>query len=87
MIREFRDNKDNIQLLILDVGMPKKTGTDAYNEIKNIRPDIKVIFVSGYNADILHKKGVFKEGLYFVSKPLLPTELLRKVREVLDKET
>jgi len=86
-LEKFRDNKDNIQLLILDVGMPKKTGSDAYKEIKNIRPDIKVIFISGYNPDILHKKGVLKEGLNFIAKPFLPTELLRKVREVLDKET
>lgn len=58
------------QLLIFDVGMPKKTGTDAYKEIKNTRPDIKVIFISGYDPDILHKKGVLKEGLNFVSKPI-----------------
>jgi DNA-binding response OmpR family regulator len=84
-IDKFRYNKDKIQLLILDVGMPKKTGIDAYKEIKNIRPDIKVIFISGYDPDILHKKGVFKEGLNFIAKPTLPTEILRKVREVLDK--
>jgi PAS domain S-box-containing protein len=84
-IRAFNKNKDRIQLLILDVIMPKKNGKEVYDEIRELKPDMKVIFVSGYNEDVIHKKGVLDEGLNFISKPILLDELLRKVREVLDK--
>jgi two-component system cell cycle sensor histidine kinase/response regulator CckA len=81
----FNENKDKIQLLFLDVIMPKKNGKEVYDEIKKVRPDIKAIFTSGYDADIIHKKGILEEGLDFITKPILPDELLRMVREVLDK--
>jgi two-component system cell cycle sensor histidine kinase/response regulator CckA len=84
-LKVFNENKDRIQLLILDVVMPKKNGKEVYNEIGKVRPDIKAIFISGYNADIIHQKGILEEGLDFISKPILPDELLRKVREVLDR--
>ena len=84
-IKRFTENKDKIQLLLFDLIMPKKNGKEAYEEIKKICPDIKAIFTSGYTADIIHEKDLLKEGLHFVSKPILPSELLRKVREVLDK--
>ncbi|MEW6418302.1 MAG: hypothetical protein AB1480_09290 [Nitrospirota bacterium] len=57
----------------------------VYEEIKNLRPDIKTLFTSGYAMDIIQKIGILDEGLNFVLKPLSPKELLRKVREVLDK--
>jgi two-component system cell cycle sensor histidine kinase/response regulator CckA len=84
-IRVFNKNKNRIQLLILDVIMPKRNGKEVYDEIKKVRPDIKTIFTSGYNADIIHKKGILEERLNVISKPITPDELLRKVREVLDK--
>lgn len=84
-IKIFNENKDKIQLLFLDVIMPKKNGKEVYDEIKKVRPDIKAIFTSGYNADIIHKKGILEEGLDFIAKPISPEEFLRKVREVLDK--
>ena len=40
--------------------------------------------MSGYNADVIHKKGMLEAGLNFISKPVAPGELLTKVREVLD---
>ena len=85
-LRVFHKNKDEIQLFILDVIMPKKNGKEFYDEVKKVNPDIKVIFISGYNAEVIHKKGILKEGLDFISKPISPNELLRKVREVLDKD-
>ncbi len=84
-VQIFNENKDEVKLLILDVIMPKKNGKEAYDEIKDIRPEVKAIFISGYTADMIHKKGILEEGLNFISKPILPDELLRKIREVLDK--
>ena len=83
-LRVFNKNNDKIQLLILDVIMPKKNGKEVYDEIKKTRPDIKAVFTSGYNAEVIHKKWVLEKGLGFVTKPSSPQKLLKKVREVLD---
>jgi signal transduction histidine kinase len=80
----FNQHKDRLHLLILDVVMPKKNGKEVYDEIKKAKPDIKVIFVSGYSADIIHKKGIMEEGMEFISKPISPGDFLAKVRDVLD---
>jgi len=84
-IKAFNENKDNVRLLVLDVIMPKKNGKEVYDEIKKVRPDIKAIFMSGYTADIIHKKGILEEGVDFILKPISLDELLIKAREVLDK--
>ncbi len=83
-IRVFSQNKDGIDLILLDVIMPRKNGKETYDEIKKIRPGMKVIFMSGYAEDIIQNKVILDEGLNFVSKPVSPGELLKKVRETLD---
>lgn len=65
--------------------MPRKSGKEAIDEIKKIKPDIRVLFTSGYTADIIGRKGILEEGMDFLSKPAAPDNLLVKVREVLDK--
>lgn len=84
-LRVYNEHKDRIHLLILDVIMPKKNGKEVYDEICMDTPGIKTIFVSGYSADIIHKKRILEEGLHFISKPVSPGELLTKIREVLDQ--
>ncbi len=84
-IEKFIQNKDEIELAILDVIMPKKNGKEVYEEIKKIRPDIKTIFASGYTADIIQKKSAIEEGMDFILKPVSPKDLLKKVREVLNR--
>lgn len=84
-VKEFLRNKDIIKLIILDIIMPKKNGREIYKEIKDIKPDIKAIFTSGYAADIVHAKGLLEKGLDLILKPAVPDELLTKVREVLDR--
>lgn len=82
-VNKFRENRDSVHLLLFDLIMPRENGKDAYEDIRGIRPDIKVIFASGYAADIIQKFGI-EEGVEFISKPVSPNELLRKVREALD---
>ncbi len=84
-IKKFERDQEKINLVILDVIMPKKNGKEVYNEIKKIRPDIRAIFTSGYPADIINKNDLFENGLVFIPKPIMPQELLKKVREALDK--
>jgi PAS domain S-box-containing protein len=85
-VRKFGENKDAVQILLIDVVMPKKNGREVYEDIIKTRPDVKAIFVSGYTADIMYKKEFLEKGLAFVSKPIAPTDLLRKIREQLDNE-
>ena len=82
-VSNFKENNDKIHLCITDMVMPKMGGREAYKEMRKIRPDLRVIFMSGYVAD--KTKGIIDEGLDFISKPVSPTDFLRKVREVLDR--
>jgi PAS domain S-box-containing protein len=82
---KFMEHKDEIDLLLLDVVMPKKNGKETYEEIQKIRPNIKVIFSSGYTRDVVLNKGIHNRSANFISKPIMPDHLLKKVRQVLDK--
>ena len=84
-VSKFMENKDTIDLLLLDVVMPKMSGKEAYEIIKKVKPDIKLLMTSGYSADFISKKGIIEEGLNFLAKPMSPANLLKKVREALDK--
>jgi two-component system, cell cycle sensor histidine kinase and response regulator CckA len=86
MINKFKRHKNQVQLLILDMIMPKKNGKEAYEEIRKIKPEMQAIFVSGYTADIIHKKGIIEEGLEFILKPVSPILLMKKIREKLDRQ-
>ncbi len=86
-VHKFLEYEDKVHLLVMDLLMPKKNGKEACEEIKKIKPDVKVIFTSGYTADILHKKGILEQGINFISKPISPNEFIRMVRKVLDTET
>ncbi|NVN91900.1 MAG: PAS domain S-box protein [Desulfuromonadales bacterium] len=83
-VEKYRENLDRIQLVILDVIMPKKNGRQSYDSIRMIRPDVKALFMSGYTGDILNSRGILDENLTFVPKPLEQSTLLQKVREALD---
>jgi PAS domain S-box-containing protein len=84
-INKFMENRDRIKLAILDVVMPKKSGKEVSDAIRKTKSDIRVLLTSGYTADIISTKGIGEEGLDFISKPITPNTLLRKVREILDR--
>ena len=81
-IRKFVEHKNEVELVILDVVMPKMNGKEVYQEICRLKDNIPVLFSSGYNADIINKKGVLGEGMNFICKPMTPHDLLAKVRAV-----
>ncbi len=83
-VRLFAENDGAIGLLLFDVFMPKKDGKTAYDDIKRLRPGIKILFMSGYSAAAMNQKGISAEGLLYILKPVSPETLLNKVREVLD---
>ncbi len=83
-VRRFSEYGDEIDLLLFDVVMPGKSGKDACNLIRQIRPEVKVLFMSGYTADIIIDKGLAQNDFNFIAKPVSPRELRLKVRGVLD---
>jgi CheY-like chemotaxis protein len=84
-IRVFLENQYAIDLVILDAVMPRKNGLEAYKEIKEARAGTRVLLMSGYTEDIIFNKGFEDKAVEFISKPLPVEELLKKVREILDK--
>jgi PAS domain S-box-containing protein len=83
-VRRFSGSKENIDLLLFDLIMPKMNGKEAFDEINRVRPEIKVIFSSGYAPETIRQKAALTDGANLITKPVSPTELLRKVRLVLD---
>ncbi len=84
-LEKFIENRDRIQLLLLDIIMPKKHGKEVYDEIRRGGSAVKVIFVSGYPEDFIKKSGRLEEDSELLLKPITPQKLLLKIREVLDK--
>ncbi len=85
-VEKFARQQKNIDMVLMDVIMPKVNGKAAYDAMRKINPRVKVLFISGYTADIIHKKGIFESSINFVSKPVTPEALARKIREVLDAD-
>ena len=83
-VNKFMGHRDLIKLLLFDVIMPKKNGREAYAKIKIFSPDMKVLFLSGYTADTVQRKGLLEPGMNFIMKPVPINDLLRKVRAILD---
>jgi len=83
-VKRFSEHENEIQLLLLDVIMPKKNGKEVYEAVKKVRPDMKALFISGYTSEIINSQGMIDKDINFVGKPVSPDTLLRKVREVLD---
>jgi two-component system, cell cycle sensor histidine kinase and response regulator CckA len=73
-----------IDILLTDVVMPQVGGKNLSEKLKWERPEIKVLFLSGYTADSIVHHGVLDEGMAFLHKPFNSGDLARKVREVLD---
>jgi len=85
-IAEVAQSHDGpIHLMLTDVIMPKISGRGLAEQITAVRPEIKVLYMSGYTDDAIAHHGVLKPGIHFIQKPFSSSALLRKVREVLDK--
>ncbi len=80
----FRKHADGIDLVVMDVVMPRMGGKEVMKRIREINPGIRIVFTSGYSASGIHTNFILEEGLEFIPKPY-STEVLRsRIREVLD---
>jgi CheY-like chemotaxis protein len=84
-VTKFSENKDRIQMLLLDLVMPKMNGKEAYDEIRKIKPDIRAIFASGCTPDVVRQKQPIETDTHVVYKPVSARVLMRKVRSALDE--
>jgi len=95
LVLEARDGEDamevfmahaaEIQLLVLDVVMPRMDGRALYDNISELRPGVPVLFCSSYSADLLESEYMLQVGGSLLAKPYRAVELLRRVRAMLDR--
>ncbi|MGA8308172.1 MAG: ATP-binding protein, partial [Candidatus Acidiferrales bacterium] len=84
-LHEFETRRDQIDLLLLDVVLPKLSGPHIYSRICESKPDVLVIFATGYSADMASLQKELQKGLPILQKPYSPRNLARKVRDTLDQ--
>ncbi|GAC1627821.1 MAG: hypothetical protein PVS2B2_24850 [Candidatus Acidiferrum sp.] len=84
-ISMLQNHKKKIQLLLTDVIMPSMSGRELARRVAAVRPQIKVLFMSGYTDNVISSGGMLEEGISFLQKPFTPTGLIQKVREVLNQ--
>ncbi|MEW6775107.1 MAG: PAS domain-containing protein [Bdellovibrionota bacterium] len=75
-----------IDLLLTDVILPRTNGRAVAERLQELRPGLRVLYMSGYTDDILAPHGILEKGIHYLSKPFTPDSLGRKIREVLEKQ-
>jgi CheY-like chemotaxis protein len=83
-IQLFQTHEGRVHLLVTDVVMPEMNGRELAARLREARPELKALFVSGYSASALAPRGVLDEGVHFLQKPFSLEDLAASVREALD---
>ena len=81
--RKFKKHQDKISLVISDIVMPKMNGRVLYEEICKINPRIKMIFISGYSADMIKCNEMPTDQLRFITKPFSKKALFEEINSIL----
>ncbi len=83
--QQFLAHRDQIDLIVTDVIMPGMNGRQLIEQVREIRAELKVLFMSGYTDDAFIKHEILKKEVAFIHKPFSPTQLLQKIRDLLDQ--
>ena len=81
----YQQQRAKIDLVLLDLAMPRLSGRDTFRRLQQINPDVRVLFASGYSAEHL-SDGEQNQSLGFVSKPYSPDDLAHTIRSALDRD-
>lgn len=81
-IEKFESLKEKIDLCLFDVIMPQIGGLELYKKLKLFKPDLKVVFMTGYSDSLVQIQSLIEEGQQIIYKPFGIAELKRKIREL-----
>ncbi|MBF0278056.1 MAG: response regulator [SAR324 cluster bacterium] len=79
----FDKQQDEIDLIITDVIMPQMNGKDFFDRVSAKKPGLKALYISGYPMDVLSSRGVLHAGIHMLQKPLVTSDLLKSLRQIL----
>ena len=83
-LRIAGEHQGEVSLLLTDVVMPRMGGRELYERLRQLRPGIKVLYMSGYTDNAIVHQGVLDPGIAFLQKPCSPISMVRKVKDVLE---
>jgi CheY-like chemotaxis protein len=83
-IETIESHGEDIAIVVTDVVMPILGGRPLVERIRSLRPDLPVLFMSGYTNDEVTRRGILEGEVPFIQKPFTPDDFGRKIREVLD---
>ena len=83
-VQVAQSHQGPVQLVLTDVILPEISGPDIVKGVKQYKPGIRALYISGYTDEAVLRHGMLEKGVTFLSKPFMPEMLVRKVREVLD---
>ncbi len=75
-----------VDLLLTDVVMPGLGGRELADRVAALRPGIAILFMSGYTADVIARKGILEDGVHVIQKPLFLADLAAKLRETVNAD-
>ncbi len=84
-VKQANSHSGPIDLLMTDVVMPEMNGRDLAGQISLIYPGIRLLFMSGYTANVIAHQGMLDAGVAFIQKPFSMADMTAKVRAILDQ--
>ena len=80
-----RTHRGHVRLLLADVVMPEMSGRELYQRLLEVAPELRILYMSGYTANVIVHRGVLEEGVQFLQKPFTRQDLAHKLRLCLEE--